>query len=119
MTNKQQLNNFLRINGLSSDSSEEEVRAALVSARWATNEVKVALTVLRGEQGGESIQMITTRKIFRSNSKTKPKVLSKLLGVTVDVDDGCCLTRFWSRVTSQKRPQVEEPLLEGREMQAV
>lgn len=85
MVEKEHLENFLRLNGISPTAPDEEIRSALITAKWHDTDVEVALMVLRGEKGGEDIEMIASRQLFHSDAHIAPETLSKLLGMHVQI----------------------------------
>ena len=85
MVQKEHLENFLRLNGISPTAPDEEIRSALVTANWHDQDVEVALMVLRGEKKGNEVEMIATHQLFHTDAHIAPEMLSSLLGIDVQV----------------------------------
>jgi hypothetical protein len=81
MHDREFINNFLKVNGISADSTDAEVRRVLDDARWTEEEITVALFILRG-----------------INSRN----LSRLLGGDVVVDPSLISSRAHSHNRSQR-----------------
>lgn len=86
MIEKEHLENFLRLNGISPTAPDEEIRSALITAKWHDRDVEVALMVLRGEKGGADIEMIAAHHLFHTDARVAPETLSKLLGMDVRIN---------------------------------
>ena len=82
------INNFLKINGVSADASDEQVSSVLTDARWTDDEIKTALTILRGDVDDSGIVAVTKHDaaLFRPDIDISSRQLSRLLGVDVIVD---------------------------------
>lgn len=82
------INNFLKINGVSADASDDQVSGVLKEARWTDDEIKTALTILRGDVDDSGIVAVTKHDaaLFRPDIDISSRQLSRLLGVDVIVD---------------------------------
>jgi len=82
------INNFLKINGVSADASDVQVEGVLKDARWTDDEIKTALTILRGDVDDSGIVAVTKHDaaLFRPDIDISSRQLSRLLGVDVIVD---------------------------------
>ncbi len=82
------INNILKVNGISADASDGDVRSVLEDARWTEEEIKVALFILRGDVDDSGIVALTKHDaaLFRPEINIGSKGLSQLLGVDVIVD---------------------------------
>ena len=82
------INNFLKINGVSADASDDQVEGVLKEARWTDEEIKTALTILRGDVDDSGIVAVTKHDaaLFRPDIDISSRQLSRLLGVDVIVD---------------------------------
>ncbi len=82
------INNFLKINGVSADATDEQVSSVLSDARWTDEEIKTALTILRGDVDDSGIVAVTKHDaaLFRPDIDISSRQLSRLLGVDVIVD---------------------------------
>jgi hypothetical protein len=88
MHDKHFINSFLKVNGISADASDEEIKKALDKAHWSEEEVQVALFILRGNVDHSGIVALTKHDtaLFRPDINIGSKNLSRLLGVDVVVD---------------------------------
>lgn len=86
MINRNHVEQFLRLNGLSSDAPETEIRSLLLSARWHQDDVETALVVLREDPNTHVQQVDSMHRVFTSDDKINPETLSALLGVDVQVN---------------------------------
>lgn len=86
MIDRKHIEQFLHLNGLSSDSPEEEIRSLLISARWHHEEVEAALVVLREDSNTHRQRVDSVHKVFGSDQKISPETLSSLLGMDVKID---------------------------------
>ncbi|NCN52227.1 hypothetical protein GW943_00220 [Candidatus Parcubacteria bacterium] len=102
MIQKAHIENFLRINGIPPDSPDEEIRTALISARWQDDDVEVALLVLRGQTETEDVHVVAARKLFHSDSRVSPKVLSTLLGINIHSKDENVTAYYSKRVVEKE-----------------
>lgn len=82
------INNFLKINGVSADATDEQVSAVLTEARWTDEEIKTTLIILRGDVDDSGIVAVTKHDaaLFRPDIDISSRQLSRLLGVDVIVD---------------------------------
>ena len=82
------INNFLKINGVSADATDDQVEGVLKDARWTDDEIKTALTILRGDVDDSGIVAVTKHDaaLFRPDIDISSRQLSRLLGVDVIVD---------------------------------
>ena len=82
------INNFLKINGVSADASDDQVGTVLKDARWTDDEISTALTILRGDVDDSGIVAVTKHDaaLFRPDIDISSRQLSRLLGVDVIVD---------------------------------
>lgn len=88
MVKKAHIENFLRLNGLSVENSDEEIQSLLITARWQEQDALDAIAVLRGtklETNEEQVEDMARDELFRGNAKLSPESLSSLLGVDVEV----------------------------------
>lgn len=86
MPQKAHIENFLRINGIPHDASDEVIRTALISARWHEKDADVALLVLRDKptEGHESAPLISARQLFGvDDMRLAPETLTSLLGIEI------------------------------------
>lgn len=87
MINREQIENILKINGVTPAAPDEQIRSVLLSARYNKDEVDTAIMVLR-----ENIKTSRTRveglhKVFHTTEALSASEISQLLGIEVDVSD--------------------------------
>jgi hypothetical protein len=85
MVEKEHIANFLRINGISLTAPDDEIRNALIYARWHERDIEYALLVLRDDNHG-SIDVTASHGILVSDRKLAPETLTSLLGIDVSLD---------------------------------
>ncbi|MFM2374009.1 MAG: hypothetical protein RLZZ234_4 [Candidatus Parcubacteria bacterium] len=102
------INNFLKVNGISADSSDDDIRKVLDEAKWTEDEIKVALFILRADVDDSGIVALTKHDaaLFRPDINIGSKHLSRLLGVDVVVDPS--LIRTEQKQRAQKTALREE-----------
>jgi hypothetical protein len=84
--NKKHIERVLKINGVSSTASDDEIRSVLSSARYRDEEIAQALTILHGAQ--ESTNNDRTdglHRVFRTDTVLSSAEVSKLLGIDIKV----------------------------------
>lgn len=88
MPDRNFINNFLKINGVSADATDEQIGHTLKDARWTDDEIKTALVILRGDVDDSGIVAVTKHDaaLFRPDIDISSRQLSRLLGVDVIVD---------------------------------
>jgi hypothetical protein len=76
------ISNFLKINGVSSDASIDEIKNVLKRAKWTDEEVKTAVLILRGTVDDTGIVAVTKHDttLFSPELNLSSKQLSRLLG---------------------------------------
>ena len=107
-TDRAFIDNFLKVNGISADASDEDIRKVLEEARWTEEEIAVALFILRGDVDDSGIVALTKHDaaLFRPEINIGSKNLSRLLGVDVIVDPS--LIKSDSKKRLQRRALREE-----------
>lgn len=103
MIQKTHLENFLRINGIPPTAADEEIRTALISAKWQNDDVEVALMVLKGHTREEDFKVVSARRLLHSDSRIEPEQLSELLGIEIKGRDGH-VTEYYSKYVTEERP---------------
>lgn len=86
--NRSFINNFLKINGVSADATDEQVSEILKNAKWTDDEIATSLVILRGDVDDSGIVALTKHDaaLFRPDIDISSRQLSRLLGVDVIVD---------------------------------
>ena len=87
MIEKQNLEAFLKVNGIPPTAKDEEIRSVLLSARWNNNEVDTALMVLKENIKNSETHVDTLHKVFNSDDRLSSQEISKLLGIDVRLSD--------------------------------
>lgn len=100
MIQKAHLENFLRINGIPPTADDEEIRTALISARWKDDDVEVALMVLKGHTSEEDFKIVSARRLLHTDSRIAPEQLSELLGIQIKNHDGH-VTEYYSKYVTE------------------
>jgi hypothetical protein len=85
MIAREHIENFLRLNGIAHGAPEDEIRSALAAARWLDRDIEIALALLRGDARAELEQVDPGEKLFRSDSRVSPDMLSALLGIDIHI----------------------------------
>ena len=85
MLNRQHIEHFLKLNGLTPEASDDHIRTLLISARWNPEDIDSALIVLRENPNAKSKQVNSMQQFFNSDEKLNPETLSSLLGMDVEV----------------------------------
>jgi len=90
MVKKAHIENFLRLNGLSVESSDAEIKSLLITARWQEEDALGAIAVLRGTHTDSKVnegevEDMARKELFHGNAKLSPESLSSLLGIDVEV----------------------------------
>lgn len=89
MYDRKYIERVLTVNGLTVESSDEQIRSMLSSARYRDEEVEQALQVLRGNYvaSGTTATDSVAQKILRTDSSLSPSEVSRLLGIDVSVQN--------------------------------
>ena len=85
MIEKRQIEELLRVNGVHTKAPTDEIKSVLISARWNKNDVETALLVLREDSKSHVTKVDTLHKVFTSDEKLPPELISSLLGVDIDL----------------------------------
>lgn len=89
MIQKDHICNFLRLNGISTDAPDEEIRGALAAALWPKQDIDRALLILRGKETDMDMELkerwLAGQKLLHSDTHVAPDVLTTLLGVEVKI----------------------------------
>ena len=103
------INNFLKINGVSSNAPDEDITSVLKRAKWSSDEIKTAILVLRGTVDDTGIVAVTKHDttLFSPELNLSSKQLSRLLGVDVIVDPSVIKDRRTGEYIKKKRARDE------------
>ncbi len=87
MLQRSQIEEILRINGLSPNAPDEEIKSVLLSAQWNEDDVEAAVLVLRENQKDHSTRFDTLHKVFHTDDTLSPDAVSSLLGIKMNVSN--------------------------------
>lgn len=87
MIDKANIEQFLKINGVTPTASDQEIKSMLLSARWDDEDVDTAMLVLRENTTTHESSVDSLHKVFRSDERLTPDSVSRLLGVQMDASD--------------------------------
>jgi hypothetical protein len=93
MIQRTQIEQILRLNGLSTTSPDEEIKSVLLSARWHSDDVEAAIMVLRENKVDHTTHVDTVHKIFHTDERLDSAAISSLLGIEMDVRPDQLLTK--------------------------
>lgn len=86
MVDRQHITNFLRLNGVSPTSPEDDIAEVLRIARWHEDDIRTALLKLRGEEEkSEQSLSDNPHNLFFTNAPVTPETLTSLLGMDVSI----------------------------------
>lgn len=85
MITKDALEQILRVNGVTSTSSDEEIRAVLVNAKFSEQEVNSGIATLKQTVNLSEAKKEGLHKVFRTSQSLAPREISQLLGIEVSV----------------------------------
>jgi len=82
------LKRFLKLNEVSSESSDEEITKVLQEAKWTEDEIRTAILLIRGKPYDMGVVAVTKKNttLFRPDMNLSSERLSTLLGVDVVID---------------------------------
>jgi len=103
MFDRKQLETFLRINGMTPLSKNDEIKSLLLSARWNESDVDTALMVLKQNTQSNETTIDTVHKVFRSSERLTPSEIQSLLGIDVSISDSSALTLAEERLLTERR----------------
>lgn len=88
MQDQQFLKRFLKLNEVSSESSDEDITKVLKEAKWTDDEIRTALLLIRGKPYDMGVVAVTKKNttLFRPDMNLSSERLSTLLGVDVVID---------------------------------
>lgn len=86
MIDRKNIEQILRLNGLSATAPDEEIRSVLISARWNKEDVETALTVLRENTKTHESRVDKLHDVFFADRALTPEAIHTLLGIDVEVN---------------------------------
>lgn len=99
MIQRTQIEQVLRLNGLSASAPDEEIKSVLLSARWRRDDIETAILVLRENTQNHKTHVDTLHKIFHTDQKLDANAISALLGIEMNVSAN------QQRITTRKNVQ--------------
>lgn len=92
MLRKDHIESFLRVNKIPETASDEEIRQALLFARWTEEDIQFALLTLRNKGGDtDEVELTAGHGVLHSDYRPSPQALSSLLGLTVSLNESAIL----------------------------
>ncbi len=86
MIDRKNIEQILRLNGLSQTAEDEEIRSVLISARWNKEDVETAITVLRENVKTHASRVDKLHDVFFADKALSPEAIHALLGIDVQVN---------------------------------
>ena len=86
MIDRKNIEQILRLNGLSKTAEDEEIRSVLISARWNKEDVETAITVLRENTKTHASRVDKLQDVFFADRALSPEAIHSLLGIDVEVN---------------------------------
>lgn len=102
MVDRLHVENFLRINGIPPTAPDEEIKSALMTAKWHEHDVEIALMALRGEKHGGEVEVIAAHQLLHTDAHVTPDTLSKLLGVRVELGEDKVTALYKSELSHER-----------------
>jgi formate-dependent nitrite reductase membrane component NrfD len=87
MLQKKDIETVLKINGIGTGATDDEIRAVLLSARYTAEEVNTALVLLHEISKSNQTRADGLHKVFRSDVCLSPAEISELLGIDVQINN--------------------------------
>ena len=81
MLQRHYIEQLLKMNGVSIDNSDDEIKAVLVNARWHQNDIQAAVLVFREDAANPATHEDSIHAVFRSDERLRPETISALLGI--------------------------------------
>ncbi len=85
MLERAHIEKFLMLNGVSPTAPDEEIKSVLISASWQEDDVNAAILVLRENTESNQSRVDSVHRIFHTDDKLKPEMVSALLGIEMGV----------------------------------
>lgn len=90
MMNKDHIDNFLKVNHISTSTEEKKLKEALLYAKWSEKDVEIAMMTMRDKQDkgdAKAKQKIDVQhQMFRGDTRLAPEAISSLLGIDVTLN---------------------------------
>jgi hypothetical protein len=85
MLDRTHIEKFLTLNGVSPSSPDEVIKSVLISASWHEEDVNAAISVLRENTSTNQARVDSVHRVFHTDDKLKPEMVSALLGIEMQV----------------------------------
>ncbi len=85
MIDRTHIEKFLLLNGVSPTAPDEEIKSVLISASWHQDDVNAAIMVLRENSENNESRVDSVHRIFHTDDKLQPEMVSTLLGIDMGV----------------------------------
>jgi len=85
MFQRNHIEKLLRLNGVDTTDSDEEIKSVLISAQWHKDDVEAAVLVLRENKTDHKTRVDSLHKVFRSDERLRPETISSLLGIEMNI----------------------------------
>ena len=85
MIERAHVEKFLQLNGVSPSAPDEEIKSILISASWHADDIKTAIMVLRENRQSNESRVDSVHKVFHTDDKLKPEMVSSLLGIETGI----------------------------------
>ena len=85
MLQREQLEKFLKVNGVPPNAPDDVIKSVLISAQWHEEDVEAAILVLRENPKSHETHVDSLHKVFRTDDRLKPETISSLLGIEMEV----------------------------------
>lgn len=85
MLDRAHIERFLQLNGVNPSAPDEEIKSILISASWHEDDVNAAIMVLRENKQSNESRVDSIHKVFHSDDKLRPELVSSLLGIEMGI----------------------------------
>lgn len=87
MIKRDHFETLLKINGLTTESPDEQIIAVLVGAHYVLEEAQEIVSLFRQNITANTIRTDGLHKVFFSDAHLQPQEVSRLLGINVEVTE--------------------------------
>lgn len=85
MFERSHIEKLLKVNGVVPPASDETIKSVLLSAQWHEDDVEAAIFVLKENNENHETHVDAIHKVFRSDDRLSPDVISSMLGLEFTV----------------------------------
>lgn len=114
MINRADIEQLLVTNGIPATAPDEEIKSVLVRASWNKEDIDTAILVLRENTATQKQHVDKLHKVFYSDDRLEPEMISQMLGLrSLSVDRSALKHSLQRRrqSTSQVRQMIKAMLL--------